>query len=241
MRLGFISCAALATFVSTSAFVAACSSSGDPASPTFEFDAGPLVDAALPDHAVADTAAPDAADPNDGFTAAEVAAMGKLSPLPAVPADPTNAFANNALAAVLGQRLFFDRSFSGALAVGDTGTNGGLGAVGETGKVACVSCHASAATDDGRSKPNNVSLGTGYGTRNALSIVNASFRRTRTPPTFPPQGGPHKPRSTTWPQPTRRSSTASSRTSARRSRRTCGSRSVATRRSTSTSPETELR
>ena len=83
--------------------------------------------------------------------------------------------ADNALAAVLGQRLFFDKSFSGAIAIGDNGTNGGLGAVGETGKVACVSCHSSKATDDNRSTPNNVSLGTDYGTRNALSIVNSSF------------------------------------------------------------------
>src|SRR5262249_42227850 len=103
------------------------------------------------------------------FTAAECKAMKTFSPLPAVPADPTNAFADNAAAAVLGQGLFFDKSFSGALAVA-----GDLGAIGDTGKVACVTCHSSKATDDGRT-PNNVSLGTDYGTRNALPIVNSSF------------------------------------------------------------------
>ncbi|HSO34239.1 MAG TPA: cytochrome c peroxidase, partial [Labilithrix sp.] len=143
-------------------------------------DAGPLSDGALPDSSTPDSStpdssAPDSPDPNDGFAPAEIAAMSTLSPLPSLPADPTNAFANNALAAVLGQRLFFDKALSGAIVVGDDGTNGGLGAVGETGKVACASCHSSKATDDNRSKPNNVSLGTNYGTRNALSIVNSSF------------------------------------------------------------------
>jgi cytochrome c peroxidase len=41
--------------------------------------------------------------------------------------------------------------------------------------VACISCHASAAGDDNRSVPNNVSLGTDYGTRNALPVINSSF------------------------------------------------------------------
>jgi cytochrome c peroxidase len=98
-----------------------------------------------------------------------------FSPLPALPADPTNAFADNAAAAVLGQRLYFDKSYAGPLAVGDDGMNGGLGAVGERGKVSCVSCHQSPSGDDNRSRPNNVSLGTNFGTRNALPVVNSAF------------------------------------------------------------------
>ena len=39
----------------------------------------------------------------------------KLSPLPALPADPTNKYADNADAAVLGQKLFFDKGYSGEL------------------------------------------------------------------------------------------------------------------------------
>ncbi len=109
------------------------------------------------------------------FTAAELDEIKKLSPLPAVPADTTNKYADNAAAAALGQMLFFDTSYSGALAVGDDGTNGGLGAVGETGKVACASCHMGTTMDDNRSKPGNVSLGTDFGTRNALSVVNSVF------------------------------------------------------------------
>lgn len=92
-----------------------------------------------------------------------------FSPLPAVPADPTNAFADDARAAVLGQRLYFDSSYSGAL-----GVDGGLGAAGERGKVACVTCHASRSGADERT-PNHVSLGTDFGTRNALASVNSSF------------------------------------------------------------------
>ncbi len=117
----------------------------------------------------------DAGRMDDVLTAAELTLAGTFSPLPAVPADPTNAFANDALAAVLGQRLYFDSSYSGALAVGTDGGNGGLGAAGQRGQVACVSCHQSSSGADNRSVPNNVSLGTDYGTRNALAVVNASF------------------------------------------------------------------
>jgi cytochrome c peroxidase len=158
--------------------MSACSdSSGDTSGP----DSGASPDGATPtdasgtDSSVATEAGSDAADPNDGFTPAQIAAMHTLTPLPAVPADPTNAFADNAAAAALGQMLFFDESYSGALAVAGTVTNGGLGAVGETGKVSCASCHLGTELDDRRSKPGNVSLGTDFGTRRALALVNASF------------------------------------------------------------------
>jgi cytochrome c peroxidase len=120
-------------------------------------------------------AAPDA-DP-DALTAQELAAIAQLSPLPAVPADTTNAYADNAAAAALGQMLFFDKSYAGALAVGDGTDPSALGMVGETGKVACASCHTAGSTqlDDQRSMPNNVSLGADYGPRNALGIVNSAY------------------------------------------------------------------
>ncbi len=119
--------------------------------------------------------APPDADP-DALTPTELAAIAQLSPLPAVPADTTNAFADNAAAAALGQMLFFDKSYSGALAVGDDTNTSALGMVGETGKVACASCHTAGSMqiDDQRSVPNNVSLGCDYGPRNALGIVNSS-------------------------------------------------------------------
>jgi cytochrome c peroxidase len=95
-----------------------------------------------------------------------------MSPLPAVPADTTNAFADNAAAATFGQRLFFDEKFSGPMtATGDTN----LGAVNEVGKVSCASCHSGPALDDERSDPATVSKGTGLHTRNSPAVVNSAF------------------------------------------------------------------
>lgn len=151
----------------------ACSDSSD-ASPGPTTDAGASPEAAPSDaNGGVDSSTTDSGNDTDsGISPTELA---MLSPLPALPADPTNAVADNALAAALGQMLFFDKSFSGALAVGDDGTNGGLGAVGDVGKVACASCHSGTVLDDRRSKPGNVSLGTDFGTRRALALVNASF------------------------------------------------------------------
>ena len=116
------------------------------------------------------------ADPN-ALSPSELMTVATLSPLPAVPADPTNRFADNAAAATLGQMLFFDKSYSGPLAVGDDTDPSALGMVGDSGKVACSSCHAAgtAQMDDQRSSPNNVSLGADYSPRNALGLVNSSY------------------------------------------------------------------
>jgi cytochrome c peroxidase len=119
----------------------------------------------------------EADDPHGAtFSDAELDIIQGLSPVPELPANPTNAFADNPAAAALGQRLFFETSYSGAIVVEDDGANGGLGALGETGKVGCVSCHNP--NDwyiDRRSTPNNVSLGVGYTPRNAPSLVNVVF------------------------------------------------------------------
>jgi cytochrome c peroxidase len=107
---------------------------------------------------------------------AEMEIASTLGPLPELPADPTNAFADDPAAARLGQRLFFETSYSGAIVVGDDGNNGGLGQVGETGKVGCASCHNGGSWFmDARSSPNNVSLGVGYTPRNAPSLVNVVY------------------------------------------------------------------
>src|SRR5256885_14068479 len=86
-------------------------------------DTAPSADAGVDSPASQADAGPDAAEPAE-FTAPELAAIAKLSPLPAVPPDPTNAYADNAAAAALGQRLFFDKSYSGPLVVGNDGTDG---------------------------------------------------------------------------------------------------------------------
>jgi cytochrome c peroxidase len=106
------------------------------------------------------------------FNDMEVEQFLTLSPLPDVPADPTNAVADLPAAAVLGQKLFFDPRASGPLKVASD-----LGAVGETGKVACVTCHWGPYMDDQRSVPSNVSLGADFHTRNALTTINSSFYR----------------------------------------------------------------
>jgi cytochrome c peroxidase len=93
-----------------------------------------------------------------------------MSPLPAVPADPTNQYADNAAAAVLGQKFFFDEKFSGPITAASD-----LGLVGDTQKVSCASCHSGAALDDERSDPSNVSKGTGVHTRNSPAVVNSAF------------------------------------------------------------------
>lgn len=101
----------------------------------------------------------------------ECSALSLFSPLGSVPDDPTNAYADDAGAAELGQMFFFDTEFSGPLAA-----NSDLGDAGEVGKVACVSCHASSMMSDDRS-PNsaNVSLGANFHSRNAPGLVNSSF------------------------------------------------------------------
>ncbi|HEX6273281.1 MAG TPA: cytochrome c peroxidase, partial [Polyangiaceae bacterium] len=94
----------------------------------------------------------------------------QLGPLPAVPPDPTNAYADHAGARALGQRFFFDKAFSGPL-----GMASDLGMSGESGKVACSSCHLGESMEDHRSMPPEVSRGAGVHARNAPGLVNSSF------------------------------------------------------------------
>lgn len=109
------------------------------------------------------------------FTPTEWEAVQTLSPLPDLPADTTNKHADDPAAAKLGQRLFHEKGFSGPLAVGDDGSNGGLGQAGEEGKVACASCHHGTWMIDERSSPGNASLGADWIPRNANSIVNSQY------------------------------------------------------------------
>lgn len=110
------------------------------------------------------------------FTQSEWSQIQTLSPLPALPNDPTNDHANSAPAAKLGQELFFEKSFSGALAVGNDGTNGGLGSVGQTGTISCSECHdVNNWFQDTRSQPPNVTLGANWLPHRAPSLVNACF------------------------------------------------------------------
>ena len=117
-----------------------------------------------------DAWAPDAwVRPAPVMTATEHAILTTMSPLPALPPDPTNPVADHADAAALGHALFFDARYSGPLAV-----DSDLGTTGQTGRVACASCHSGAVMSDTRSVPADVSLGTNFHTRNAPAIVNSA-------------------------------------------------------------------
>jgi cytochrome c peroxidase len=93
------------------------------------------------------------------------------------PPDPSNAFADDVRAAVLGKKWFFDPRLSGPIGPGNDGvTNGSLGVTGDRGKVACVSCHDPAmGGSDHRSRPPQTSLGAGYSGRNAQTVLNAAW------------------------------------------------------------------
>jgi cytochrome c peroxidase len=155
-----------------------CSDDNGPKSNPSLGDAG--ADAAAADAPVDGAPAPTADASVEAGSASllgadEMAKLRTLSPLPALPPDPTNAYADNPKAAALGQRFFFDSGASGPL--GDIGARGGLGNVGETGKVSCQSCHV--AKDwfiDTRSMPNKISSGaTSLQSHNTTSLVNAAF------------------------------------------------------------------
>lgn len=106
------------------------------------------------------------------FTPEEQHALEQLQ-FRAPPADPSNRFSEDARAAALGQKLFFDARFSGPLTVASD-----LGAVGERGKVACATCHDPAQGGaDRRSIPANISVAAGHTGRNAPTVLNAAFQR----------------------------------------------------------------
>jgi cytochrome c peroxidase len=109
--------------------------------------------------------------PSNLLTESDLTRLRALSPLPAPPADPTNAFADNPAAAALGQKFFFDRGYGGPL--GPIGVTGGHGALNETGKVSCNTCHtASKGFMDGVA----ISAGaTALQQRNSMTLVNGVY------------------------------------------------------------------
>jgi cytochrome c peroxidase len=89
-----------------------------------------------------------------------------MSPLPSLPSDTTNRFADDPAAARLGQRLFFDASTSGPLPVG----GGAL-------RLSCASCHAGPAMSEPAPELQPAMMGPYSVKRNALGLVNASHYR----------------------------------------------------------------
>ena len=87
--------------------------------------------------------------------------------------DPTSNYDQNSAAATLGQMFFWDKQFSGPIIT--TGLRDSTTyAVGNTKLINCVSCHdPSYGWADGSSKPNSVSLGADFTSRNAPTILNS--------------------------------------------------------------------
>jgi cytochrome c peroxidase len=112
---------------------------------------------------------------------AERAALLALSPdpLPGPSPDRTNRWADSPAAAALGQKLFFDRSFSGPLLDSDNdGSPETLGKVGQTGRVACAGCHIPrSGFSDTRSFQLQISLAAGWGRRRAPSLLDVGQAR----------------------------------------------------------------
>jgi cytochrome c peroxidase len=104
--------------------------------------------------------------------------LAALSPeeLPPPPADVTNRFADDAQAAALGQKFFFETRFSGPLLdEANNGDPGTLGLQGEAGKVGCRSCHnPEYGFLDARSPRKQISLGSGWTRRRAPSLLNVA-------------------------------------------------------------------
>jgi cytochrome c peroxidase len=121
-------------------------------------------------------------DPECNFNLVDWSVVQSLSPLPDVPNDTSNKYANNDAAAKLGQRLFFDHRYSGPIQVPKAGSNGGY-PIPDTrtpttsaGQVGCTSCHDPGRFFvDSRSNPNNMSLGSAYTKRNAPSLLNIAY------------------------------------------------------------------
>jgi cytochrome c peroxidase len=94
--------------------------------------------------------------------------------LPPPPPDVSNRFADDRAAAALGQKLFHDPEFAGALL--DLDADGGpdsLGVRGDTGKVSCAGCHeAEHGFLDTRSVFKQISLGTGWTHRRTPTLLD---------------------------------------------------------------------
>jgi cytochrome c peroxidase len=117
----------------------------------------------------------------DGFSGKDWALLHTLSPLPDLPRDPTNEYADSACAARLGQKLFSEPRLSGPIQTG-TPAQGQLGAIGEKYKIACRNCHMPESvwlfdirSNNGGPIPNATALGSQWMSRNVSSLVNTVY------------------------------------------------------------------
>jgi cytochrome c peroxidase len=93
------------------------------------------------------------------------------------PADASNRYGDDPAAAVLGQRLFFEKRFSGPLMDPDNGALAGtLGPNGTPGLVSCASCHVPAdGFVDTRSPGQQISIGAQWTPRKSPGLLESGF------------------------------------------------------------------
>jgi cytochrome c peroxidase len=93
------------------------------------------------------------------------------------PSDPSNRVADDPAARAFGQRLFFDKSFSGRLLEGDDdGSPATLGMRGDTGRVSCAGCHIpGSGFVDTRSPHGQVSLAAQWALRRTPTLLEIAF------------------------------------------------------------------
>jgi cytochrome c peroxidase len=109
----------------------------------------------------------DAAEPRIGIWSPEETALAcAMSPLPALPASPTNGFADDDAAATLGQKFYFEQAWSGPLL-----EDNALGTAGTEGLVSCRVCHDT----ETFASVDPLGVGTGLHPRHAPGSVNAAF------------------------------------------------------------------
>jgi len=107
----------------------------------------------------------------DGFSAEEWDRVLELEPLSEpVPPNPFNEYADNAAAARLGHKLFFDKDFSSPVRVA-----GPSGEVGQQGRVACSTCHDPEEYFSDARQTAGMSHGVAYTARNSPSLVNSAY------------------------------------------------------------------
>ena len=107
----------------------------------------------------------------------EMSTLRQLAMPAPLPEDRSNEVADDPAAARLGKKLYFDPRYAGKLgAYNVTGRNGALGNQDDEKMVSCASCHdPGKGGADLRSRPSATSLGAGYTSRNAPTVINSAY------------------------------------------------------------------
>ncbi len=115
-----------------------------------------------------------ACDSSD-FTDEEFALLADMTVAP-LPPSPTNAYADNAAAAILGQKFFFDTRFAGPLGPENSADReDALGLAGQLNLVSCASCHDPQRGGTDHRTRGGTSFAAGFTGRNTPTVLNAAY------------------------------------------------------------------